>query len=281
MTDESVKARIERGDWVTLDEAFPELVPSDLLDSIAITSIDAERMGGIPNITKAIEAGSDLERLGWEFIVPGHPAYYEGWEPLLGAQTAQAARELFVGFREEWGQIDAVVRRALASNEWQTQKIEGLSATPVESCVWDSLRLCWEGETTFTDTFPDVMTVVPNAKGGGTHHVPLRLFQIRQVSTVPDASVPKTVALTNRTTRSPSESGCLAAELAREFWLDEGEEYRSGDGKQAKCMNFVQGGLVAAGYEQMSKSGLSPIIKRESKRIRDEKAQFRDGSEKV
>ncbi|GBQ96647.1 hypothetical protein GLI01_23210 [Gluconacetobacter liquefaciens] len=81
--------------------------------------------------------------------------------------------------------------------------------------------------------------------------------------------------------RGRSERGIKAESLAREFWLDEGEVFTSGDGQVARCIRHVQDGLVNCGLAEMSKSSLSEIAKRTARSLQSEKACQRTETGKV
>lgn len=188
MTDESVKARLERGDWVTLDEAFPELVPSDLKEEIKAAIAEAAPYDGVSAIARQADndrtaewarkygSNSSSPVRSWDYGAYPHSevsaiirqvhssrqAELAGRSGPNASSTVDAVKRSAIveRFRKAWSAIDVAVRRRLAGNEWQTQKMEKYSAIPVASCVWDSFRLYWKGESADEDK-PDLFVSGP------------------------------------------------------------------------------------------------------------------------
>ena len=133
MTDESVKTRLERGDWVSLDEAFPELVPSDLKEKIKAVIADAASYGGVSVIDRETQHDrmAELARqsgsanwgppASWNARPFVHMPNTTSSVRMVSTVGADRKKNIVTCFSEAWAATDSAVRQQLAGKEWEVE----------------------------------------------------------------------------------------------------------------------------------------------------------------
>ncbi|WP_345190381.1 hypothetical protein, partial [Gluconacetobacter tumulicola] len=189
------------------------------------------------------KAGGNLRLLGWEHAssLPGH---FEGWEPILGEQTAKAAIRIVERFHEEWSAIDIAVRAILAANQWAVGLImpDG-SISTVAAPAWGAMRFQWDGEAEFTACFPRATVLMPDEETEN----PLSRFRIRRSNLIENEK--NLLNSPAKRGRPKSQTRLRAEEIALTWLRDEGEDLRAEDSKQADCERHVANKLSEDGLD--------------------------------
>ncbi|MFT8948069.1 MAG: hypothetical protein ABF876_16320 [Acetobacter aceti] len=201
MTDESIKAHLKRGDWVTLDEAFPELVPSDRKEEIKAAIADAASYGGVSAIARQVRDARIAEQARQHGSnVPPSPVR------MIFTVDAAKRNAIVDRFQKAWSAIDAAVKKRLADNEWQVERImpDG-SVQSIVSLAWHNMRFRWHGEREFTEQFPGAWVCLPDdSRRRVGCKLPLTMFQVRRAS-APNAA-PPTVCTTQNSPAPDAET---------------------------------------------------------------------------
>ncbi|GBQ27668.1 hypothetical protein AA0472_2472 [Acetobacter estunensis NRIC 0472] len=209
MTDESIKAHLKRGDWVTLDEAFLELVPSDRKEEIKAAIADAASYGGVSAIARQVRDARIAEQARQHGSnVPPSPVR------MIFTVDAAKRNAIVDRFQKAWSAIDAAVKKRLADNEWQVERIipDG-SVQSIVPLAWRNMRFRWHGEREFTEQFPGAWVCLPDDSGRGVERKRLlTMFQVRQVSA--PSNVPPTVSTIQNSPAPDAETSETPQETA-------------------------------------------------------------------
>ncbi|MBB2167258.1 hypothetical protein HLH36_02610 [Gluconacetobacter aggeris] len=231
MTGNSAKARLDRGEWVPLDEAFPALVPDDLTDAMRDIITAAAPDGGVQAIaaktrdSRWAAAGKEHGGNGALIRTPGTPASTS--PPLLDR------------FRAVWSDIDVKVRELLSNGSWGAQRVSSDgTVADVAPLAWRNWRLEWRGENDFSGLFPHMTVKVSEQTGRHVEsRVALSNFQIKR-SSLPSAG-PEGSKPTKRGGAPTRHDWAKAAAIMAAYMLEHGEPGAE-RGDQAAAVKYLQ-----------------------------------------
>jgi hypothetical protein len=259
MTDNSAKARLDRGEWVALDEAFPALVPDARTDAIRDIITAAAPDGGVHAI--AVKArGSRWAAAGREY--GGNQAV------IRSAGTSEpTSSPLLPRFHSIWSDIEEAVRGRLASGDYVIQRfgVTG-AAEEVVAGVWRTWRLEWPGESAFSGLFPGMMVKVSDQRGWRVEsRVALSNFQIKRLS-VPSAG-PEGSKPTKRGGAPTKHDWAKAAAIMAAYMSEHGEPGAE-RGDQAAAVKYLQERMGENGPAETEAKAFVRTIRDEIARIK-------------